>query len=280
MIILILIVCYVLYKIITGPKYFPKKIQPNKKQAIIFKTHVWNDNIEKFSSKLLDESKPYCDFFIVIHSDNGKLVDKIKSNELKNHVIMFNSKAIKNIYKLGFFSMWLCNHWILAWFYRTYCQNKKSYDYVWSMEYDVRISGDSSILWKYEGNEDFLYPIPTFQDMTWPWKDHYTGKLSDEDKWYGYLQLCRYSNKFLNYLDIQYSHGENGQDEMIIFTLFNKGKNEIGLTGTHEIIDQFINDSWSVVNEDNDKHKNMFEESENKAKIDPQHLQLFHPIKY
>src|SRR5204863_4500479 len=106
------------------------------------------------------------------------------------------------------------------------------YQYYWSIEYDVRISGDSSKIWNYSGSEDFIYPIEPFQDPNWGWKEYYIGgPLVDSTKWYGYLQLARYSKKFLEYLDKYYTSGENGQDEMVTFSLFKRGIIEINLTG-------------------------------------------------
>ncbi len=48
----------------------------------------------------------------------------------------------------------MSNHWILMWFFKKF----QNYNYYWSMEYDVRISGNSCILWNYDGEEDFLFP--------------------------------------------------------------------------------------------------------------------------
>ena len=244
--------------------------------VLILKTHSWNNRLEKFATKLLNETVPYnIDFYILMHSDDNSLINKIKNLDLIKHVLIFSQSDIKKMYDKGFYSMWLSNHWILMWFFRQF-----KYQYYWSMEYDVRISGDSSRIWTYNGPEDFLYPIQPFQDRNWIWKNHYSGSiLNDDNKFYGYLQLARYSLKFLNYLEKYFQMGENGQDEMIVFSLYKKGSGEINLTGNHELLSKLINNSWSVNNKDSDKHRKMLIESNQKYLLDKNHLKIFHPLK-
>jgi len=247
-------------------------------QVLLLKTHIWNDELEFFAKKLKNESTNYLiDFYILMQSDDYSLVDKVRDAQLKKHVLMFTESDIRKMYDTGFYSMWLSNHWILAWFFR----KVSTYQYYWSIEYDVRISGDSSKIWNDDSTADFLYPIKPFQDPNWTWKNHYSGILfTDENKWYGYLQLARYSNRFLRYLDQYFVLGENGQDEMMIFSLYKKIQKEIGLTGQHKILNKLIDNSWSVDNADSDKHKKLLAESEARYQIDKDHLQIFHPIKY
>ncbi|XWV26840.1 hypothetical protein QJ857_gp0210 [Tupanvirus soda lake] len=247
--------------------------------VVLFKTHTWNDNIEYFVKKIKNETVPNrIDFYILMHSDDQKLINQIKDQNIKKYVLVFSETDIKKTYRKGFYSMWLSNHWILMWFFK---QFKNKYQYYWSVEYDVRISGNGYKIWNYLGTEDFIYPVDTFKNPQWTWKNYYVGgKLDDTTKWYGYLQLARYSKKFLDYLDKHYEQGENGQDELITFSLFNRGKSEIGLTGTSKLLGDLIKNSWSVDNSDSDKHKQLLEESESKYKINHDHLLIFHPVKY
>jgi flagellar basal body-associated protein FliL len=265
--------------------------------AVLFKTHVWNDNMEEFVKKIKNEimtststlnhtNPSRIDFYILMHSDDLTLPKKIKDSDLNKYVLVFKESDIKKIYKQGFFSMWLSNHWILMWFFK---QFKDKYQYYWSIEYDVRISGNSSKIWNYSGTEDFIYPFDPFKDPEWTWKNHYVSgsteiipnePLTDDTKWYGYLQLARYSKKFLEYLDKHYNAGENGQDELITFSLFKRGCSEFGLTGSKNLLYDLIKNSWSVFNSDSDKHKKILEESDSKYQTNPNQLLISHPIKY
>lgn len=245
--------------------------------VVVFKTHVWNDGLEKFAQKLWLETVPKgIDFFILMHSDNISLPDKIVNDKLKRCVLVFAEADINKIYPAGFYSMWLSNHWILMWFYRQFNQ----YQYYWSVEYDVRISGNSYKIWSWAGTEDFVYPVQPFQDANWRWKNNYVGgRLTDETKWYGYLQLARYSNRFMAWMDKHFAAGENGQDEMIVFSLYKRGETEAGFSGNHSMLAGLIRDSWSVANSDSDKHKKILDESEAKYRFDANQLMILHPVK-
>lgn len=221
--------------------------------VVLFKTHTWNHEINKFVMKLYNETKNIgIDFYVLLHDDTLSIMPNIGDPIIRERLIVYDEKQIKSTYLSGFYSMWLSNHWILMWFFKKYPQ----YDYYWSIEYDVRIIGDSSRIWLYDGNDDFIFPNGPFQNLEWTWKEYYQGdRLSDLNKWYGYLQLARYSHKFLKYLDGHYTNQENGQDEMITFSLFKRGINEIKLTGSDKFLSSFIKDSWSVDNNDSEKHK-------------------------
>lgn len=242
--------------------------------VVLFKSHLWNDSLENFALKLKSETVPQdIDFYILLHDENGQLLPKIKNPELRQHVMTFKEADIKKLYQHGFYGMWLSNHWILMWFYQ---KHKNQYQYFWSIEYDVRISGNSTKLWKYQGTEDFLYPIKPFKDPHWPWRNHYVGgKLTNDTKYYGYLQLARYSNKFLEHANECFESGENGQDEMIMFSLLKRGN----FKGSKKILSRLIHNSWSVMSSDSDKHKKLFEESETEYGTNESHLRIFHPIK-
>lgn len=278
-ILLIIAIAMVIYNIFLFLKSREKQTHENyenlgNRKVVILKTHTWNVDLENFAKKIHLETNPYgIDFYILIHDEKNDVANKISDAALRERVIKFREAAIKNMYERGFFSMWLSNHWILLWFYRKY---RDQYDYFWTIEYDVRISGDSSRIWTYSGAEDFIYPIPEFHDPNWAWRNHYTGKkFNDHTKWYGYLQLTRYSRRFLEYLDKNFRVGENGQDELIIFSLYKEG----GFTGSHKFLNSLINNSWSVLNTDSDRHRELLIQSEKKYQTDPDHLQIFHPVK-
>lgn len=275
-IILLSLIIYLIYRHYSKRENTNTFEQTTNNQVIIFKTHVWNPQIEKFVKKLISESVPYkIDFYILMHSDKYDLIDKIKDEKLKKYVVMYSEDEIKKTYKVGFFGMWLSNHWILMWFYKK--TRHLNYKYYWSIEYDVRISGDSKKIWKYKGDEDFIYPVEPFKNPEWTWRGHYVGgPLKDHTKWYGYLQLTRYSRKFLEYMDEHYEAGENGQDEMMMFSLFKRGQKKIGLKGSN-YLNKFIKDSWSVDASESDKHIKKYHKSESEKN---KKLTIFHPVKY
>ncbi|BCS82966.1 hypothetical protein QLL95_gp1157 [Cotonvirus japonicus] len=212
----------------------------NIKSVVIFKTHIWSKEIENFVVKLLAETKSCdTDFYVVIHDENNSVFPLILNSQIKDICLIIKESEIRSIYETGFYDMWLSNHWILMWFYQKY---RKLYNYFWSMEYDVRICGDSSLIWTHQSDHDFLYTMGNYSNPKNKYNNHYTGKiLSDTTKYHGYLQLARYSNKLLEYLDSNYKLGENGQDEMITFSLINFGK----FTKSKEFLQKLIRGTWT-----------------------------------
>lgn len=277
-VIIIIVILVLLFLIYIYYLRYQKKIYlttpSNTNKVVLLKTHIWNDSLEKYAIKLYHESAVnQIDFFVLMHTEDGKLPNKIKDPNIKSRTIKFTEDEIRNIYKEGFFSMWLNNHWILMWFYK---KNLGKYEYYWTIEYDTRISGNSSIIWAYQGTEDFVYPYEPWQDPKWLWRNHYVGnKLKDKDKYYGYLQITRYSSKFLSYLDQCFASGENGQDEMILFSLFKRGN----FTGTSKVLSSLIKNSWSVDPNLSESNKKLYKESETRYQVDKTNLVIFHPIK-
>lgn len=234
-------------------------------QVIVVKTHVWTPEIEQFVQKIASESSH--DLFILAHSDDKSLVNQIQSQDLRDRLIMITANDIKQVYSHGFVSLWLSNHWNTMWFYKQY----PNYQYYWFIEYDVRIVGDSSRIWNYEGIEDFVFPYGPYQNPDWAYKNDYFGNtLDDSNKWYGYLQLARYSTRWLEYLNRIFQTGENGQDEMMMFSLLKRAE-PLGITGTSKFLGQFIRGSWTVDYRDSDRHRALM------AKV--RDLTIFHPIK-
>lgn len=229
--------------------------------VVIFKTHVWNDEIEEFVQKIRSEA---CDFYVLAHTETP-----LPLKDASIPVITITEKDILSTYESGFVSLWLSNHWNTMWFYHHY----PNYQYYWTIEYDVRIVGDSSKIWSYPGTEDFVFPRGPNQDPNWAYKDDYFGdKLNDSNKWYGYLQLARYSNRFLEYVDKVFQTGENGQDEMMMFSLLKRAE-PLGMRGSNEFLSQFIQDSWSADYRDSSKHRQLL------LQADPNKLTIFHPVK-
>ena len=241
------------------------------KIVVLLKTHIWSDDIEKFAIKILDETSSCdIDFYILMHTENDVIYNQIKNENIKNITLKYTEKEIKNTYSVGFYSMWLSNHWILMWFYKKFTTK---YDYFWSMEYDVRINGDSAKIWNYHSSIDFLYTNGNHRCANNKYRNNYIGgKLSELQKFYGYLQLTRYSKKALEYLDKCYSEGENGQDELITFSLMNRS----GLTISKKFLHSLIKGTWTWQNSYSPHNKKIYEQM---GKIHKDHLCIFHPIK-
>lgn len=227
--------------------------------VIVFKTHVWSDEIEQFVQKIRNESS--CDFYVLAHTEKPL---QVKDSSIP--IITITEQDIRSVYDSGFVSLWLSNHWNTMWFYQHY----PDYQYYWTIEYDVRIVGDSSRIWSYSGTEDFVFTRGPNQDPNWAFKNDYFGnKLDDTNKWYGYLQLARYSNRFLRYADDTFKTGENGQDEMMMFSLLKRAE-PLGMTWSR-FLSEFIRDSWSADYRDSDKHRELM--------VKANKLTIFHPVK-
>ena len=208
-------------------------------QTVVFlKTHVWNNNIEEYAFKIyLETSVSRVDYYILLH-DEGSLYSQIISPDLRKRTLKFTEVEIKKLYPQGYYDIRTSNHWIMMWFYHQY----PNYQYYWSMEYDLRIHGNSNIIWNYHVHFDLLYPRGFRLGNNNMYRDKYCGgRLSDNEKYYGYLQLSRYSNRFLMHLDKVFQSGENGQDELIIFSIIKRD----GFTHSQEFLSKMIKGYWT-----------------------------------
>ena len=184
--------------------------------VVLLKTHLWNANLEKFAFKIYNETIiNQIDFYILMHTDDGQLINNISDEKLKNITLIFSESDIRNIYQNGFYDMHLSNHWILMWFYQKYGLD---YNFFWSMEYDVRISGNSTKIWTLNSMLDFIYVKGNYLNANNIYRDHLIGiKLHPHQKYTGFLQLARYSKKSLEYLNNCFQNEGNGQDELITY---------------------------------------------------------------
>lgn len=234
--------------------------------VVIFKTHIWNHDIAEYilhlKSQLVDT-----DFYIIMHDQGHQISDNVPP-ELLDHLLVITEEGVR-IYDRGFINMWLSNHWILMWFWKHYRQD---YRYVWSMEYDVRISGNTGKLWRLDSDADFLYTIGNMTSDSNKYRYHYDGDmLSDTDKYYGHLQLARYSNKALDYLDNLYQSGENGQDELITYSLLRKS----GLSMKNSLVN-FIGGVWTWHSDYSNYNKKLYRQH---VRYKPDVVKIFHPVK-
>ena len=201
--------------------------------VVLFKTHVWIPDIEMRALKIYRETKKL-DFFILMHGKH-----EIQNKNLASRVLVFTEEDIRSIYPEGFYSMWISNHWILMWFFIKF---GTKYKYFWSIEYDVLIVGDSGLIWNYDSDMDFLY----VRGMSYhPNNKHFNcyvgGDLQDKDKRQGYLQLARYSHAVLTYFHQCFLNGENGQDELITYSLVKRG----GFTRSNTYLGSLVKGTWT-----------------------------------
>nr|URM62365.1 hypothetical protein [Mimivirus sp.] len=83
--------------------------------AVILKTHIWNNDILSYSEKIYHDCvNNNIDFYILMHDEN-QIINAIRE-PINNVTITFTELDIKGLYKTGFYSMWLSNHWILMFF--------------------------------------------------------------------------------------------------------------------------------------------------------------------
>lgn len=184
------------------------------KQIILYKTHVWCDSIELDVIKLINETS--YDFRVILHDEAGELFAKIKSEKVRERTLVVTEALIQKLYPKGFINMFLSNHWLLMWFY-----TQHTYDYYWTIEYDVKIIGHSDRVWQISSTADLLFPIGNKRVSS---ENKYTKTAIglEAPLYAGFIQIARYSKRALDYLHSKYSQGMNAQDEIAIFTLLHK----------------------------------------------------------
>lgn len=238
------------------------------KKAILFKTHVWSDSIEIDLIRIVNENQG-SDIFVILQDDEGKLLSKVRSNNLRKLITVVTEDEIKSIYDSGYINKLLSNHWILMWFFRHY----PDYDYYWSMEYDVKILGNSNRIWEIDSDADFLYPTGNYRtSANNKYNDTAIGDLFEE-KYSGFLQLARYSNEALRYLDDMYMNGNNAQDEIATFTLLRHS----GLSMSAKELHPLITGYWTCDNYYQKENLKKYQMC--KKWLRPDELFIFHPIK-
>lgn len=240
--------------------------------AIILKTHVWSEDLEEFVTRIRLEARPHgIDLFILMHDETGLLQQRVRSPDLQSRLMCFKEADIRSTYESGFYSMWQSNHWILMWFFK----HKPAYDYYWSIEYDVRISGRSDCIWTLDATEDFVYTIGGFSRPNHKYANHYVGPLLDTVyKRFGFLQLARYSRRALTYLDACFTAGNNGHDELITFSLILDSNS--GLIHSNAHLKDLIRGTWTWLDRYAPLNRLAYERLQQKRDYKPY---IFHPVK-
>lgn len=231
--------------------------------AIIIKTHIWTTDLEIFVKKIFQQTN-HCgiDVYVLMHDENHTLYEQIMDPQIKQFTLTFKRATIENIYRTGFYNMWLSNHWILMWFYKQH-----NYAYIWSMEYDVRISGDSSKIWLNDSSDDFIYTTG-FNHCSDSYM-HYQHCMNIVNKKIGYLQLARYSRNVLDHLNECFENSTNGQDELAIFSLIDPLKFKCS-----NILSGFIHGVWSWEQRWCKYNEALYKLAEERGTVG-----IFHPVK-
>jgi hypothetical protein len=117
-------------------------------------------------------------------------------------------------------NLWASNHWILMWFWKAVGRSL-GLQHVWSVEYDVRSTGQLSELWASNSDTDYISSTPIVRaanDAYWsssvPWASN---------KFIAQKQIFRVSARFLEYLNDAFLKCQNGQDEITLATHARRG---------------------------------------------------------
>ena len=211
--------------------------------AVVFVTHYWNSKIEQAANEIrLSCETNGLEFYVImgpkVASVGYEIQDKVQRatsatsaaaapDESVFRVLRPTSKDIIGLYNSGFVSMWASNHFIYMWFWVNHGQ---SFNYIWSIEYDVRWSGPLDTLWAFDPHCDFVYS--DLSPMHSLGSNHYWSS-SITKKWAtgsmkpaktACKQVFRCSAKFLAYLHTQFQNDLNAQDEIALSSHANQGQ--------------------------------------------------------
>lgn len=265
--------------------------------CVVFKSHVWNrgvrDQLRRIREDILrvvgkEEGVPR-PVLVFLWQGKASTVNR-EAMLLVDHVEVVTDDELREVYPSGFVDPWLSNHWSLMAFFRRH----RSWfpEFVWTIEHDVRICGDSNVIWQYNGSEDFVASRGPFQSESWPYRDRYVGPMRDDEKWYGYLQLARYSRRFLEYVDGIFQGGENGQDEMMMFSLVKRREENSGADDSFRVNSEFLSSMqarddrdgmvlWTADNGLGKRVRDAWQKMQRACRsTTPTHTtKLFHPVK-
>jgi hypothetical protein len=190
----------------------------DKKNAILFVTHKYNEEIEKEIKKIRDDMKVKADMFVVYQSEQ-LVIPQIDG------VQMFPF-TIDDLNSLEYCA-WGCTimdgnfHFVILNFFRQFA----GYDNYWLIEYDVRFNGNWNTFFSFfeDKNDDFIAAhVETVDDNpNWErWDEiEVVGRtLSKEEKLKSFNPIYRISNKGLNVLAERCQIGDRGHNEILIPT--------------------------------------------------------------
>lgn len=246
---------------------------PNAKEstALVYVAHTWHAEIEATALQLQHSCKQYGIRMYVIMGPNAQpqttsQVPKEQPNQSFT-VLRPTLQDIRSMYPTGFVSMWASNHWLLMWFARQF-----TYDYVWSIEYDVRFKGQLQSLWTFAPGIDYVFTdLEDIHDVP---KNHYwTNSITADWRKANCIfktatkQIFRVSNKFIRYLEVHFLAGHNAQDELALASHCMQGN------FSSRTLKDFMSPSWTTSASASPKIRILWTSC-----LDTK-LQLFHPVK-
>lgn len=195
--------------------------------AVLFVTHIHNEEIERQINKLQTEAEEYASVYVVYQADKVKLS---LPEPVKLHAF-----TIQQLNRLGYRS-WGCTildgnfHFVLLDFYRQH----PNFDYYWMVEYDVRFNGNWKTFFSFfqDKDEDFLAAhIETKEDnpnwKRWQEIELKNIPLNDTTLLKSFNPICRFSNRAFALLHSRCLLGDRGHNELLMPTLFKHFKLKI-----------------------------------------------------
>jgi len=189
--------------------------------AVFYMAHKWNSEIEKCATEIQHSALAYGLKFIIVSCPKIQVPSHFRQ-------VCPTEQEVRQMYA-GFISMWASNHFLFMWAWKHFGQ---TFDYIWSIEYDVRFVGNLNFLWTYAPEADYVS-----SQAPWPIKNTYYWYNSISKKWNHPMQnalkqVNRCSKRFLVHLDAQFHLGLNAQDELALighalspqFTINNLGR--------------------------------------------------------
>lgn len=241
--------------------------ESDKTECLVYVTHVWNASIEATFKAI--QSSTSMDIFILVGPHGSREPIELDVGSLCVTVLRPSLAELQSMYPTGFVSMWASNHLLLMWFWRQY-----AYDYVWSMEYDVRFKGPLQSLWTLSKEWDYLYS--DLRDLHGITKSHYWAS-SIEPSWHknqfqhfqsATKQVCRLSRKFLDHLEASFQQGQTAQDEVAFAShCFQQNFKSKSLK-------DFLSDSWTTSSGSSARIEKLWQNHQDQGL-----LVLFHPVK-
>ena len=252
------------------------------KTAILFVTHIYNEEIEHQINKLRAEAEDFASVYVVYQADKVKLS---LPEDVKRHAF-----TIDMLNKQGYTS-WGCTimdgnfHFVLLDFYR----HHPEYDYYWLIEYAVRFNGNwrTFFLFFQDKDEDFWTAHVESKDenpnwMRWHEIELKNIPLDDSILLRSFNPICRFSNRAFALLQSRCLLGDRGHNELLMPTLFRYFKLKIadfGGTGhyTHKEHPNLFY-VYDETDSENDKctHRCLPRHNESLMKIPNM---IYHPIK-
>lgn len=192
----------------------------NHKTAILYVTHVYNEEIGRQIDKLERESREYAELYVGYQRDKTRI-------ELPDGMRAF-SFDLKELNALNYHP-WRCTvmdgnfHYVLLDFY----QKHPGYDYYWLVEYDVRFTGDWQDFFGFfaDRDEDFVSAhLETVEDNP-NWDRWHEIEMADIEPdrqllLHSFNPICRTSHRALSLLHERCRLGDRGHYELLMPTLF------------------------------------------------------------